>query len=1028
MPEMVIPPKSSCCYWVSFDEDDFRDSQEGEEILTTCGDRVVRKFPNVEMKTLFLYMFMALNVPTAYGEMYAKIDPQIASAIYFDFVLSSTVRALAFVALAYLIWVVASLLLKMEGGCAALWHEYQNVKVVAQTEYASFKQYTVAELVDIKESYRKNMIAQLAIGTLGTVLIPTVGALFWGFFTMWKWNNKGKMYTQGFRSDANRLGMGVTGLLSIPMILLSPIYGAKRIGNLLRPVLDVLRQLPAATWMMDWIAKWFNGDVEFEDLPETAEALRKEMDDLSNNEHVQSTLDEYTKMAQKFKPKSSAPPQEAKPLNREYTAEEKEVLEKACQANADEKYEFDMKELMERALNYFDGLEPVKQSEELEALEDLVEQGISRINTRLGLGKCKTDKWEEITLARLQKMRKRVMAAYEPKGHADLPKKYKQAFVSSKAVITEADLGEPMCATGESAGLEYPLAKQAKIGSSSSSNDGDLSVVGNSDDSSATGESSDETDIKIEEVSDPETASSSDESSIHVRLIKEPVDVPEGWELDYAVAEEVMIQARSERGFRGQVSAFYNMVTNVADGVLISGLEFVNDNIWELRVPVSAETKQKIRQCADHLGEHNNRTPMGAFCNTMRFQNEEERRSTIIAMYAIAIKKFLRGAAIGMTIIVALAAAQNLTHRETYEPLAQHSRKKRRNEDHGNRRGKKTERKAGTPNMQNADGENLVNSSGVELEGSTKEPRQDDHRENEHGYSSSGTEDSISSYSYSQDEDSIEYDHPSAQAWGYEPSNGSYYVFKQGHYVPLAKLPVLKADDKQRRAIYKSKHRNVWVSPDDKKQFINQAKSAFQKAKSMQLKQQSFKPLSLAAGVYKFFVDDRYACTATHVSNRLYVVLHCLSEHSGKVYKAVNHANTLLLNGSDLVVVTKEIGYFPVNGIPSPFKTKDFKVLDNATIVSIFGFGSGVHPEPELKTGFASPLGWCNAGTEIGDCSSPVLNLDGKIVGFWTHGDGKGFGRFDQITEAFLEQARSDNNAKHAGLVFQSSPPCQLNC
>jgi hypothetical protein len=97
------------------------------------------------------------------------------------------------------------------------------------------------------------------------------------------------------------------------------------------------------------------------------------------------------------------------------------------------------------------------------------------------------------------------------------------------------------------------------------------------------------------------------------------------------------------------------------------------------------------------------------------------------------------------------------------------------------------------------------------------------------------------------------------------------------------------------------------------------------------------------------------------------------------------------------------------------------RILTNASIVTVFGFGNGSSSEPDSVVGFASPKGWCNAPTRDGDCTSPVLDYEGKIVGFWTHGNGRDFGRFEPITEAMKILAAS-NNIKHVGLDFQLAP------
>jgi hypothetical protein len=264
--------------------------------------------------------------------------------------------------------------------------------------------------------------------------------------------------------------------------------------------------------------------------------------------------------------------------------------------------------------------------------------------------------------------------------------------------------------------------------------------------------------------------------------------------------------------------------------------------------------------------------------------------------------------------------------------------------------------------------------------------------------------------------------HPSNRERGWERKNakGKTVAKRQG----TIDLPSLRQDDKLRRAIYDAK-RKTYKSPVHVSNMVKeQAKIAFDA--EIALERQSFKPTHLASGIYKFYVNDQYACTATHVGGRLYVVLHCLSEDSSVQYKAVNHANTFVLHAADIVQVNKEIAYFPVSGVPSVWKQKDFKVLEDSDIVTVYGYGNGKDPEPDAMQGFASPLGWCNAPTRSGDCTAPVLNGNGKIVGFWTHGNGIDFGRFEPVTQEFIQEIGSDHSAFHTGLDFRSSPHSQV--
>jgi len=143
-------------------------------------------------------------------------------------------------------------------------------------------------------------------------------------------------------------------------------------------------------------------------------------------------------------------------------------------------------------------------------------------------------------------------------------------------------------------------------------------------------------------------------------------------------------------------------------------------------------------------------------------------------------------------------------------------------------------------------------------------------------------------------------------------------------------------------------------------------------------------------------------------------------------YTARNHVHSLQLDLSTFVMVNDEIGYFLVNGIPSVFKVQHLKPLEVASIVTIFGFGDGEGSTPDVIQGFASPLGWCNARTRPGDCSSPALDLDGRIVGFWTHGNGKTFGRFEPVTQELIDHVKGElEPLTHTGLDFRSRPLSQ---
>jgi hypothetical protein len=214
----------------------------------------------------------------------------------------------------------------------------------------------------------------------------------------------------------------------------------------------------------------------------------------------------------------------------------------------------------------------------------------------------------------------------------------------------------------------------------------------------------------------------------------------------------------------------------------------------------------------------------------------------------------------------------------------------------------------------------------------------------------------------------------------------------------------------------------VRANAKDVLSFVSQARNKFEKA-LIGCKKQSWNANLAAASVFKIFNDEnRYLCTGTLVGNKMFVVMHVLSEDTTKRYTARNHIHSIELRADKMHVMNDEIVAFDVNGIKSHFTSKNLKVLEDADIVTVFGFGSGGSTMPDSIVGFASPLGWCNAQTRCGDCTSPVLNKDGNIVGFWTNGNGVDFGRFERVTPEFIELAKKNLGPVHIGLDFLSSP------
>lgn len=238
----------------------------------------------------------------------------------------------------------------------------------------------------------------------------------------------------------------------------------------------------------------------------------------------------------------------------------------------------------------------------------------------------------------------------------------------------------------------------------------------------------------------------------------------------------------------------------------------------------------------------------------------------------------------------------------------------------------------------------------------------------------------------------------------------------------------IKAVDeaKLNRAVVLSKQIKVQPTENDIKRFINDANVAFT-LERQKVYCQGYSPTKVHSAVFKAYVNNKYCCTATQVGNRMYIVVHCLDVDVDAEYLFVNNVHTLgPYTAKELTIYNEQLAYFRISGIPSVFSARSLRVLEDAQIISLIGYGSGQEKEPVTRLGFASPAGWCNAASVNGDCTGPVLDKDGFIVGFWTHGavaKELHFGRFEPVTQEMREDhAKVATAPLFSGLVFRSSP------
>jgi len=764
--------------------------------------------------------------------------------------------------------------------------------------------------------------------------------------------------------------MLATGLMSLLMIVMAPIIGVKRITKALQPIWDLLRHVPYCTFIVTWLSDWLDGDVSFEDLPQNHADFKEACEQMDEKDGVTSGLEELSKAHKKFSDKCKKDDVNSttvKSFEDSTTSNERKA---AAAARMEAKYRLDF-------------LSP--------HLYMLVNEK-SKMQTRFGTTTLIPMLHSMAKMAPLEKIRFEVEVFTLP----EFSEKFRQKF-------------------GVKTAFEAPVNPNTPEGIS------DEVTADNATDNTT----STFTTIVSD---DSDTAASTDDGAgVFVKDMK-PQMVPATPEGEGGEAAELWTfqkwWARFTAVKEKEVSREPDVPSQEEVSLIMSDIEKKNYEQVVGHEMTHAQVKDFLAKMVDEP------TPTEKALNEAwvgwpswlrtGFENSYIRNGTIFATFFAVSYGFTL---VGLEIAKAMGSFDGET------------------EAHPQAKGKNKGNKRGRARRFNArSGFAKFQPSG----GGEKDPEQitdqdrvytGDHVERDEY---SDEEDVAEDYRWALDNEhleearSIKKEYESRPRGGYrKPGIWQQSVTKADAKVVVPpKVPSMKADDVLRRAIYKAKHRKVKVSTKELAKFVAQAKATYSKAMSNGgkdvLRRQAFNPHKLADGVFKIYADGVYCCTGTQVGNKMFVVAHCLSEDSSITYKAVNNKHTISMKGSDATLVTKELVCFPVNGISSPFTARKLKVLENAAIVTIYGYGSGVGTEPDSITGFASPLGWCNAATRDGDCTSPVLDVDGNIVGFWTHGNGKDFGKFDLVDASLKEFVSTNQTVNHVGLDFQSGPLPQV--
>jgi hypothetical protein len=849
---------------------------------------------------------------------------------------------------------------------------------------------------------------------------------------------------QGKREDMNKLGMFMTGIVSLLMVIAAPLFGAKKLAEWGKPLLDILMQIPCATWFIELVSGLWSGEKSFDDIAETrfdiktkvAETVREYQEEIKKHSNVDESKlrrkdgDKYYGVGTHFLEEGidavkiiDMDSQTARMVHIDkipaYMSMEGAIYPIYFKGFGED-LTFDSQELFEPWLNKFVAKHKIVMSK-----IEIDPKYVEMLN--------KKEKEQEEKPIKMPKMKFQPFVKGETTpGNDEIP------FKDERTSYTEFD------ATGKASHVKFRVADE----------------------------------VHKNRVQFNDYLELSDELRKAENYVS---DVEEEKEKDYA---NHMTQAQAYSDANSETSKTTSLKENADStaetAVPMQGLDDINEikidkpvpsvseMFWELwnEVPQYHETdedlekaKEKIRERDDVMGDDwmyfrlwwidqkakaqswwGLKTMLDTYCrdnaketveeymqNKAESMEQEQERNRgelweDIKKWTYKNKGKIFAVGVG---IVALAAAYHRSREtemteqgKTYGGAGAH----RAAAKNGNsNKGRVHHKQRSGPNKQQRNPWDMSDGPEDFFDEDLFFPG------GENGFAKAKSK----TYRYDEGLSSFVYEHDE-----YEGEENYERAFGQAHgnFWDTKEVPkdVKEVSDLQRK-IKKSKH-DVKVNTGAYLTWLKKAKAEKDKQiKQMKeeiatLKKQSFEPAILDAGIYKIYDDQqRYLCTGTLVSNRMFVVLHCLDANDlTRNYYARNHVHSLELKANTLQSHNEEIGSFAVNGVKSPFTIRKFRVLQTSEIVSVYGYGDGTKVRPEIIQGFASPLGWCTAATRNGDCTSPVLDVNGSIVGFWTHGNGINFGKFEPVTPEFLEQLKNNNikeetEVTHVGLDFQST-------
>jgi len=813
-----------------------------------------------------------------------------------------------------------------------------------------------------------------SLGIQGVTALVGLGSIV---STLWTANRRYTLPPQGARQTANKTGMFMTGMLSLMMLLLAPIMGSKKIVEMCKPVLELLKQIPYASWMAEWLHDWWEGKVDFDDLPEDpADEVRQ---------YAKKVYGEYANAQREYDGAKNTEPVKPKgfrfhgrgtTINAEgvdycrvirfdIKQEQCMRLEDFCTYFKMQRFEvpitcklFNKERIFSTVEDFLEFLEdpngPYEQylaeghvvcrpkDESSHPLPNVVSFDYSHMEgatevmkaeERLAKAKEKMDALNSEQRAFVEDADEKEVVREAMQGFSDASEKLKTTSASS----TSSEEHGPW------SGMTKPLEPQCFF------------------------EEEEIREAELREKVRPWRSAFSPKqywtafTSLFVRQAVRKSDPSQ----PVTTFEEVMPKA-------------YDVMDEEVEKAKLRADEESDSGLWD----VTHFLDSCVESVCDWWSNTSYGPKLDEAADQCFFSPYEKARDYVSGKWNQIPLKVRKATKVCVVVLCAAAYMWSRSRDET--------------ELDDQKAGWNLKGKGGRNGKQNRRGG----------------PRRNIGRRKPWDYSEGPVD-------HPEDVWDETHDRNADRRW-----DGPDYYGRMDGQSTGPQVPSVIDDSAVQRAIFKSKKLRIRVDTQDYLQWLNESRQAYQKAlEKKQLTPQAWNADQLAAGVYKIYdSENRYLCSGTLVADQMFVVMHALSEDQTKIYYARNHVHSIVMRASTLTPHNDHIASFKVSGYSTPFKATAMKKLTESSIVTVFGYGEGLASKPDSIVGFASPSGWCTAATRRGDCTSPVLDKEGRIVGFWTHGDGEQFGRFEVVSDQLLAFIRQARPVTHSGLDFQSTP------